>query len=527
MDSTDRLPSEILVKIFKVGRDEELDFSRRTINLPYALIRNSSVSVRWRTIALSTPELWSYIQIPFDLLQSQSRAVEWVKIWIERSSSETCPLNISIECPGRYEGLLAPVFDCIIPHAERWRSFRFQSDINPSTSPSLLSPLETVHAPSLEEFSVDLVDWTEVDMSGWNFLRLGRPLAEETDVRSFFASTPNLRVLTLRGIPTHFPFEHLTSLELQNVTFIGDAALRDIADRCPDLEILTLRFLSFTSNNQMSSEPIHMASLQKLIIMFDFNQSFTESNHKHALTLLEVPKLSYMKIVAMEFLSKLHNFLPEPSKLMALRDLELEQVPPRWMNPRTGAYGSNAPYFLSLPHVTHVHLKDTPGEILGIDLASTVDEPKRTRTRSGSLGRPTPRASQERDISRLMLGKKSDTIVLPPQDPGYTPDTWPHLEAISLDCTINPQNLIWLCRVIAARPQIQLVALSDAAYKHLLFTLVMRERIADGTVHLGMRNLGFFTDFNQSHDEGEGHEVELNAVAWLADKVKLIPLVTE
>ncbi|KAJ4475073.1 hypothetical protein J3R30DRAFT_3259779, partial [Lentinula aciculospora] len=49
---------------------------------------------------------------------------------------------------------------------------------------------------------------------------------------------------------------------------------------------------------------------------------------------------------------------------------------------------------------------------------------------------------------------------------------WPNLTTVTLD-TLRAKDLLWLCELIAARPEIKTVHLSRSAKRHLACSLTM------------------------------------------------------
>ncbi|KAF8606190.1 hypothetical protein BDV93DRAFT_521039 [Ceratobasidium sp. AG-I] len=95
----DILPSEVLSHIFSTLVQSWLyaytigDKSYGPINYPLLL---SSVCVRWRQVAITTPSLWSYLD--FDIAGYPSINLQYVKFCYERSAS--APLSVRF---GRYD----------------------------------------------------------------------------------------------------------------------------------------------------------------------------------------------------------------------------------------------------------------------------------------------------------------------------------------------------------------------------------------------------------------------------------------
>uniref|UniRef100_A0A0W0FK92 F-box domain-containing protein n=1 Tax=Moniliophthora roreri TaxID=221103 RepID=A0A0W0FK92_MONRR len=521
MGSTAPLPSELLAEIFKINR--ELDAQDKNI-LPETLITASAVCRFWREIILNTPALWSDIWVPFRLLKRLTSALEWINLWLKHSGSDSCSLRVSIEFNDSFS--VFPVLDCIIPYAKRLRSFRFLAIGDTSLSPDALSAhLRNVNAPCLEELDVHFVG--RAQSSNWKHLLIEHPDPTITrGIFSFFASSPKVHTLTLRGVMVPFPLEQLTSLDLQNITVVDDRVIRDMAARCPALNRLALLLVTFTIMSQANvtsgnTEPIYMPSLRTLIIGFDnpIVHSLMDAE-KHVLSFFLAPNLEYMEISGKGngygLNLDLHNVLPDPSTLTSLHSLKLQNVSTFYMS-LSGATRPNAHYFMSLPCIRHVHLVHTPGEVLGVDLPGA--ETGVRRSRSGELEQP---ATSQRPLARdVMMGTPRDyaPVILATSHTEQAPESWQHLRSIALE-TIRAQDMMWLCQILAVRPQIQVVSLSRSARRHLSLSLMMHVSVADGKLRLRMKKPGYTVFLLDSQVEGD-HGSEISVEEWIKERVEL------
>ncbi|KAG8930840.1 hypothetical protein FRC02_003613 [Tulasnella sp. 418] len=110
----------------------------------YSLIINMVTPCsRWYQLALSTPNLWSYLE--------SSSSLELIRVLLERS--KRAPLHISFlaEVESQHE---RQFMDLVLPHLYRWQSFTAASKVN-----QLLYQIDTEvsngrPAPSLERFIV-------------------------------------------------------------------------------------------------------------------------------------------------------------------------------------------------------------------------------------------------------------------------------------------------------------------------------------------------------------------------------------
>ncbi|KDQ17439.1 hypothetical protein BOTBODRAFT_172479 [Botryobasidium botryosum FD-172 SS1] len=101
-----RLPTEIISLIFQFI---EPDYFRTTSDAntrKNAPLNVSSVSRRWRQVALSTPEIWSKIDM---------RSTSLAALFIERS--KRAPLDVAVDQEPKMMAL-------VLPHIDRWRALR-------------------------------------------------------------------------------------------------------------------------------------------------------------------------------------------------------------------------------------------------------------------------------------------------------------------------------------------------------------------------------------------------------------------
>jgi hypothetical protein len=157
--ATYNLPSETISAIFEAGLSK-VPKTRGGIRLlfgeseeqttPFELLV-SSVSRRWRDVALNTPQLWTVLDI-----DATGLAHDLYELYLYRS--KMCPLDITLDCSsedGRNKA------DCdinvvrhleqLISHVGRWRKFTVRTGYVESQ----LSALSHLRAPTLETLVLD------------------------------------------------------------------------------------------------------------------------------------------------------------------------------------------------------------------------------------------------------------------------------------------------------------------------------------------------------------------------------------
>lgn len=178
-----RLPPEILscifLSYFRIGRKDSKSENQRNI------WRLGHICRYWRTVALSTQELWS----EFTVACSMRDKTEMVRIWLQRVGAH--PLSFKFECDdyfawnGRHKSCadaLAPFISC----SAQWRNARFRLHHD------LVSTLAPVlgHIPLLETLKFDA--------------QSGYIITPEVPFDAFSVA-PKLRALSISGMCREAP----------------------------------------------------------------------------------------------------------------------------------------------------------------------------------------------------------------------------------------------------------------------------------------------------------------------------------
>jgi hypothetical protein len=164
-DSTYKLPNEILSVIFEAGRSsssysQTISSISSKPHIPFEVLV-SSVSHRWRNVALQTPRLWTDLQIivskPVDNL---------VDLYLHRSKN--CLLDITFkQAPLCYPEVnlghgggrnnFTRQLGTLVPHVARWRMFVIEN-IRVGCLETALFLLSDLSAPALEILRVNCSD---------------------------------------------------------------------------------------------------------------------------------------------------------------------------------------------------------------------------------------------------------------------------------------------------------------------------------------------------------------------------------
>lgn len=260
-----RLPQEILLEIFHVG-------SRLTGNPFDGMgfpVLVSLVCYHWRSLALSSPRLWSTIWLEFAQddswpaeisLESAKNRFRHVSMFLERSRQT--PLRVCLDIwafqdeYGRYQHddadlctkwfnfLLEAVGILLGPHAASFREFHLHSEsITPVVQilahlpPSAMPLLETLEIHRSDPYQSYLGDFEPqgIDHTLSTFFNPSGSGGREA-VAYFANAYPHLKDVTLCGIPlpwSSFAPRNLTSLTLNFLPL-------DVRPRAEDLQALLL-----------------------------------------------------------------------------------------------------------------------------------------------------------------------------------------------------------------------------------------------------------------------------------------------
>ncbi|KAK1233295.1 hypothetical protein PQX77_003548 [Marasmius sp. AFHP31] len=118
-----RLPTETLADIFVYA----CEGNKLTPSSSLAVILLSTICGRWRNVVLTTPRLWSFLEIDLGTWKEKAdHLVSSITLFMERSKA--CPLDITCAFPADESGTnewIASVFDAMSRSCARWRSVSF------------------------------------------------------------------------------------------------------------------------------------------------------------------------------------------------------------------------------------------------------------------------------------------------------------------------------------------------------------------------------------------------------------------
>jgi F-box-like len=226
-----RLPPEILSEIFLHCRDPK---KRRLDKVPLSL---GSVCSRWRTIALSTAQLWASFALTIESKYLRSDEM-LAKTWLARAG--TCPLTIRLACGDYGRGTLRPLMDVFLLHCERWYDIHLSL---PTRILGFLAPAKN-HLPQLHKLYID------------------RELTQTLDIFEF---APQLRSVQLDlAIPSSMvtvPWGRIEYFDMGRRTV--DECL-ELLRATPNLEKCVVRLTR--SQPRDSHSPVQLLRLRSMII---------------------------------------------------------------------------------------------------------------------------------------------------------------------------------------------------------------------------------------------------------------------
>ncbi|KAJ7605295.1 hypothetical protein FB45DRAFT_953411 [Roridomyces roridus] len=238
-----RMPSELMTEIFSwslPGVDEPNGDVTSGVEKksPWVLAR---VSSRWRNISLSTPSLWSLVQIWGSKVEDS--VLELVRTQVERAR------QLKIHFYGTEESNSAAqikLFDFLSEHALRWEEFSVQ------LTPALVPRLGVLRGrlPSLKRL---WIQWDKEES------HLG-----DDPIKCFEAASSLLDVgmqayLMGRSTPIHFPAHQLTSYRLRGPWEMHQQVLK-MAPNVVEAQIFT------SSQPEASGATLNLLHLRRLYV---------------------------------------------------------------------------------------------------------------------------------------------------------------------------------------------------------------------------------------------------------------------
>jgi hypothetical protein len=348
------LPNEILAEIFEAG----ISISKvmhGTLPFQCAI---SGVNRRWRTIAVSTPRLWSTILFHCDT-RNVGPNIDRLHLWIERSAP--CALDITIVVPPlcMYWSNMALLMDPIILHADRWRRLTIK-DISGPIVGSVIDSLRTISAPRLQHFDLSLFQ---------DYIR--------TRDNIFTGGAPALTsawIVGLRKVCTP-PLVGLTALHFGGAFRTGGSIrlthdeFSDLLTASPSLADLALEAIELWPSPSASASNVHLPSLRTLSTNFAHCDSLVQIFALLSMPILETLSLAHMTANHMALFTLYSEMYA--LQYAALHTLKLFRCS------QFGDYYNEAldHFFLTFSSVVHIYLISTANSILEPDQTQKIPWP--------------------------------------------------------------------------------------------------------------------------------------------------------
>lgn len=232
-----RLPDEILVEIIKHGAETKINGGGDSFEKIV-----SHVSMRWRTIAISNPSLWTHISVspeetPSFLLTRIHRSVDipidvdiypWPTPFTRAAPlSLLVQLNFILRCANRWRsltlhGLMGPMFSFVLlyftrsrtymPSLERVRLYGSEMQVKPWSQALFFDEPCVPRLSTLEIANIRILASTHSSNSTITALVLTKDTPSEIstfhDFMGVFASFPFLASLTTYGLVVDIPKSH-------------------------------------------------------------------------------------------------------------------------------------------------------------------------------------------------------------------------------------------------------------------------------------------------------------------------------
>ncbi|KAF8526135.1 hypothetical protein JB92DRAFT_2873472 [Gautieria morchelliformis] len=192
----------------------------------------SHVCQYWRTVAISTCQLWSYLDFGEDL--ALVPLLERSELWIARSGDVPLIIDIDLTDIELAYGELKShaILELILPHAHRWRVFELATDFYGLIWLWQRRLASLRSAPTLEQLGMSCHE-EQIDPDVFE------PRAYRSPQVLFPQGTPKLRSILLWGV--HFDWEV--------ITFLTGLEMLELAWHTKDVRLTTEQFVQTLSSS--------------------------------------------------------------------------------------------------------------------------------------------------------------------------------------------------------------------------------------------------------------------------------------
>ncbi|KAJ7042092.1 hypothetical protein C8F04DRAFT_1078271 [Mycena alexandri] len=219
------LPNEILAKVFEAGRDLDVPGAQH-----FEVLASHVVSM-WREIAITTPSLWSILEV------SPSTSSDKLKTYIARAKACSLELRFNfaqeVWVPDQF------VWETILPTVDQWRSLVISTGPDESALYTTLAHLESLRASLLEEISIKRGDSSSMAPA------TGGHHGFLNSAHCFHAGAPLLKILRLEGTYLSSNWPPLTSISTLDLHHLRRST-RPSWNRFRDLLVSSLQLSSLS-----------------------------------------------------------------------------------------------------------------------------------------------------------------------------------------------------------------------------------------------------------------------------------------
>jgi F-box-like len=260
-----RLPPEVLSEIFLHYNDEN-NISDLRLNMAPLLL--GGVCSRWRTVALSTPRLWTSFSLTIRPKYLKSN-VMLAETWLARAG--TCPLTIRLPSHGSFKNSMKPLMKVFLLHCEQWYDIDLSVPLpvlcSLAPAKNRLPSLQRLHLHSESEKILDIFEFAprlrwlclpflnpSMVKIPWNQIEYLDMGTREVDrCLDLLHTTPNLEKCLVR-ITSSEPCQSHSSVQLlrlrsmtigRNSTYLLDSLL---LPKLHEISIDSIFFFFFQSN---------------------------------------------------------------------------------------------------------------------------------------------------------------------------------------------------------------------------------------------------------------------------------------
>lgn len=276
-----RLPPEVWREIFFACLPETVYLPPRPDDAPLLLTR---VCSSWRTLVLSTQELWSDFEVALSARARRNyHAMGALNTWLSRCPDRPLAFKIhsAPRAPFPLPGIRHPILpiDLIIPHTFRIRSLDLQNISGEQMYALITLPLGSF--PLLEEVNIFLRDSWMFRMEPWE--------------ATAFLDAKKLRSVAIRGFdgtfnPTalNLPWDQLRILHLDTLLSdpVGCHAMLRLCSELQEASVRVMRIEDSTSRLIGCLPPTRLSKLRSLLIRFE-----SAASHGKFMEPLDLPVL--------------------------------------------------------------------------------------------------------------------------------------------------------------------------------------------------------------------------------------------